>query len=162
MNVEDIEIRRPRAAEADALTRIAHTAKRHWGYREELIDLWKPDLTVTADFIDAHTVYCAVHGTQVLGFYALSSEGNAFELEHMWIDPPHMGARVGARLFAHAVETVQCAGGLRLTIAADPHAEGFYRRMGARRIGEVPSTPAGRMLPLLVVEIDALEGSHSP
>ena len=102
-----------------------------------------------------------MHGAHVLGFYALSCEGNAFELEHMWIDPPHMRARVGARLFAHAIETVRCVGGERMTIAADPHAEGLYRRMHARRIGKVPSTPAGRMLPLLIVEIDAFDASHS-
>jgi GNAT superfamily N-acetyltransferase len=162
MNVEDIEIRRGRSAEADALTGVAHAAKRRWGYPEELIDLWTPDLTVPADFVDTHPVYCAVSGTQILGFYALSRDRDIFELEHMWIDPPYMRAGVGARLFAHAVETVRRAGGSRLRIAADPNAEGFYRRMGAGRIGEVPSTPAGRMLPLFVVEIDSLGASHSP
>jgi hypothetical protein len=39
-----------------------------------------------------------------------------------------------------------------LRIASDPFAEGFYRRMGARRVGVVPSTPRGRTLPLLLLD----------
>jgi hypothetical protein len=44
-------------------------------------------------------------------------------------------------------------GGARLDIAADPHAEGFYLHVGAHRVGVVPSTPAGRVLPLLAVHL---------
>jgi hypothetical protein len=40
-------------------------------------------------------------------------------------------------------------------ITADPNAEGFSTRLGARRVGEVPSTPAGRMLPRLEVTVTA-------
>jgi hypothetical protein len=39
---------------------------------------------------------------------------------------------------------------------------GFYRRMGARRVDEVPSTPAGRMLPLLVVDLGEGENEATP
>jgi hypothetical protein len=39
---------------------------------------------------------------------------------------------------------------VRLSVLADPNAAGFYRRIGARDIGEAPSDAiAGRMLPLL-------------
>jgi hypothetical protein len=39
----------------------------------------------------------------------------------------------------------------RLLIQSDPFAEGFYLRLGADRIGEVPSQALpGRVLPLLV------------
>src|SRR5207302_7733682 len=40
-----------------------------------------------------------------------------------------------------------------LEIASDPNAQGFYRRMGARPVGFVPSRPRGRRLPLLVVDV---------
>jgi hypothetical protein len=43
-----------------------------------------------------------------------------------------------------------------LEIAAEPNAEGFYRKMGAQSIGETPSASIpGRMLPLLRVRIPA-------
>ena len=37
----------------------------------------------------------------------------------------------------------------RVRVVSDPHATGFYRRYGAREIGDVPSTPAPRRLPML-------------
>jgi hypothetical protein len=38
-------------------------------------------------------------------------------------------------------------------IASDPHAEGFYRRLGARRVRWVASKPAGRRLPRLALDL---------
>ncbi|MFZ2361702.1 MAG: GNAT family N-acetyltransferase [Anaerolineae bacterium] len=140
--------------DAPRLTAIAHAAKRHWGYSDELIALWDADLTVTPQFIDHHPVFCAVQEDKIVGFYALVRQGDTFELEHMWVDPQHTGAGIGTRLFEHAVRTVRSLGGSRLTIVSDPHAEGFYRRMGASRVGEAPSRPEGRTLPGMILVIE--------
>jgi GNAT superfamily N-acetyltransferase len=148
-------IRRARGADAERLTAIAHAAKRHWGYPARWIRLWRADLTLTPRFIARHPVYCAERGGAVVGFYALSGRGAERELEHMWVDPPHMGGGVGTVLFRHALATLRAGGGRRLRIAADPHAAGFYRALGARLAGEVASRPRGRTLPLLVVDIAA-------
>jgi GNAT superfamily N-acetyltransferase len=67
--------------------------------------------------------------------------------------PAHIGCGVGARLLDHAVVTLRAEGVRVLRIASDQHAEGFYLAMGARRVGEVASTPCGRTLPLLVIEV---------
>jgi hypothetical protein len=42
-----------------------------------------------------------------------------------------------------------------LELSADPNAEGFYQRMGARRIGEVPAEMEGqpRILPRMSIEV---------
>ena len=149
----DIVIRRGLPSEAPALTRVAHAAKRHWKYPEDWIRLWRDALTVTPGFVARHSVCCAIRGASMLGFYALSGAGLVRELEHLWVLPAHIGRGVGARLLDHAVVTLRAEGARVLRIAADPHAEGFYLAMGARRVGEVASTPRGRMLPLLVVEV---------
>jgi predicted N-acetyltransferase YhbS len=65
-----------------------------------------------------------------------------------------MGAGVGTLLFEHAVQTVRSMGGSIMNIVSDPHAEGFYRRMGASRAGHVPSRIAGRLLPLMRLVIE--------
>ncbi len=70
----------------------------------------------------------------------------------MWVAPERVGGG-GAALFAHAVETARAEGASQLRISSDPNAEGFYVKMGARRVGEVPSRPPGRMLPLLVFRL---------
>lgn len=149
----EVTIRPAGPDDAEAMTRIAHQAKRHWGYADELIELWRPDLTVTRSFIDSHPVFLAVRGADLLGFYALSNEGDVFELEHMWVDPIHIGRGIGAALFTHAVATVVSFGGSVLEIASDPNAQGFYERMGAVRTGAVPSRPEGRVLPRLSFRI---------
>jgi GNAT superfamily N-acetyltransferase len=155
MTTASLEMRRARASDAAALTRIAHAAKRHWGYSDALIELWNDELTVTTDFVDAHPVYVATRGATVVGFYALSHENDVFELEHMWVDPPHIGNGVGRQLFTHAVATARALGGALLAIAADPNAEAFYSGLGARRAGEIASTPPGRVLPLLFFDLAA-------
>jgi predicted N-acetyltransferase YhbS len=75
----------------------------------------------------------------------------------MWVDPRWMGAGIGRRLFAHLLRRLRRDGVARLTIASDPHAEGFYRKLGARRVGSVASTPRGRRLPLLTLRVPASE-----
>jgi GNAT superfamily N-acetyltransferase len=155
-----VHVRRARPQDAERLTELAYAAKRHWNYPEPWIELWRADLTVTASFVRGHPVYCAVVDRRVIGFYALSRRRGEFELEHMWVQPEYMGHGVGKRLFAHAVETARAAGGTLLRIAADPNAVDFYRRMGAHRVGAVPSTPEGRQLPLLVVELRGSSQAH--
>ena len=142
-------IRRAVAADAEALTVIAHAAKRHWRYPEAWIALWRGDLTLTPQFIERYPVYCAVEADTVVAVSALVFAAADCELEHFWVAPTRMGTGLGRALFAHAVERCRGIGARRLWINADPNAEGFYERMGARRVGEVPSTPAGRMLPRL-------------
>jgi hypothetical protein len=52
-----------------------------------------------------------------------------------------------------AIQRAAARGASVLRIASDPHAEGFYRRFGARLVGYVESLPAGRRLPRLELEL---------
>jgi len=146
-------IRRTVPADASALTAVAHAAKRHWRYPEEWIALWRRELTVTPAFIERYPVHCAVDGDAIVGFYALVFAAADCELEHCWVVPARIGTGVGRRLFAHAAALARAVGAPRLWVTADPNAEGFYRGLGAHRVGTVRSTPAGRMLPRLVLSL---------
>ena len=146
-----ITIRRARPAEGEILTRIAHAAKRHWGYSEEWIRLWRKDLSVDQTFIRGNRVFVATVVDEPVAFYALTGSGREHELEHFWVDPEHMNKGIGRRLFAHAVKTARSSGADSIKIVSDPHAEGFYLQMGADRVGEHASQPPGRMLPVLSV-----------
>jgi GNAT superfamily N-acetyltransferase len=125
----EVAIDRALPSHAEALTRLAHAAKRHWRYAEADIARWKAALTLTPDFIARHAVYRATLGGDAVAFYAVTGEGAARVLEHFWVAPAHIGTGVGRRL------------------------KGFYLKAGARRVGEVPSTPPGRTLPLLVLTL---------
>ncbi len=69
-----------------------------------------------------------------------------------------MGRGVGRALFEHARKVAAEAGATVVEIDADPYAEPFYLRMGARRVGEVQSEVDGqpRVRPLLHLEVGAV------
>src|ERR1043166_205185 len=138
-----IEIHRATADHAEALTRLAHAAKGHWGYPAEWIDHWKTDLTITAEFIAANEVFIATIENEIAGCCALVTAHGLAELEHMWIDPKQMGKGVGRALFEQATQRASALGFTELELSADPHAEGFYERMGAQRIGEMAAEMFG-------------------
>jgi len=148
--------------QADLLTQIAHEAKRHWHYPETWIALWRTTLTITPDFIESNKAYVAVVDGEVSGFYILIDSGEKAILDHMWLKPSYIGRGVGRELFAHAVETAISLGASSIEIEADPNAEGFYLRMGARKIGEnqyeIEGSP--RVLPLLIVDLKGDELSQ--
>jgi len=152
----DIQIRRAKPEEAAVLTEIAHAAKRHWGYPENWIEHWKGDLTITRDFISNHEVYVAVTDKEIAGRCALVVKDSQAELEHMWIRPQHMGAGYGKALFVHVMQRAATLKADAVELSADPNAEGFYRHMGAMRIGEVRSEIDGqpRVLPRMTVDPD--------
>jgi GNAT superfamily N-acetyltransferase len=149
------EVIRAAPSDADALTRIAHAAKRHWGYPERWIALWRNDLTVTSDFISGNEVFVAKSGEELIGFYALAFDDDKAELEHLWVRPDHIGCGAGRKLFEHARSRAASMGVAVMEISSDPNAEGFYLKMGARRVGEVVSEIEGsrRALPRLVFDI---------
>ena len=151
-----MQIVRARVEDADVLTAIAHAAKRHWGYPETWIVAWRDVLTMRPEFIAENTAYCAVEDDGAIGFYVLTTEDNGLHLDHLWILPSAMGRGIGRALFEHAAkEAIRLCFNL-IKIEADPNAEGFYKRMGATRVGTACSEVCGeaRELPLLVYQVE--------
>jgi GNAT superfamily N-acetyltransferase len=153
--VEDTTIRRATTSDAPALTAVAHAAKRHWGYPERWIELWKDALTITPDFISNNQVYVAFVDDEIAGFSALVVTEDEVWLEHLWVLPKHIGKGLGKTLFIHAAGVAATTGAKAMEIESDPYAEGFYNLMGAKRVGEVVSTIEGdkRVLPLLAFDL---------
>lgn len=146
-----MEIIRAKPEDADALTEIAHAAKRFWGYPEYWIEAWRDILTMRPDFIAANIAFRATEENRTAGFYVLTTEEDGLHLDHLWIQPSSMRRGIGRALFAHAAEQAKTAGFDTIKIEADPNAEGFYQRMGAQRVGTSISQVDGqsRELPLM-------------
>jgi GNAT superfamily N-acetyltransferase len=150
-----VEIRRASPGDADALTRIAFAAKRYWEYPERWISHWSETLTITPELVRDNEVYAAVSDGEPFGFYALAGTGHELELEHLWVSPAWIGSGTGRLLFEHAMDRAASRGAQHVEIEADPNAEGFYLRMGARRAGENVYEIDGqrRVLPRMAVEL---------
>lgn len=135
---DELRIRRGSSGEAETLTEIALAAKRHWQYPEEWMALWRKSLTVTDRYLEEHEVFVGEVGGKIAGFYALTQPVGRWELDHLWVQPDFMRRGIGRALFTHAVERLeQLSPGAILEIEADPNAESFYLRMGAKRVGEI-------------------------
>lgn len=149
-----VRIRRATPEDTATLTQIAHDAKRHWGYPDHWIQHWRDDLTISDDFINSNPVYVAEHEGTVVGFYALVVGQAKAVLDHLWVTPEHIGSGIGKQLFLHAMQGAAERNVTAVEISSDPHAEGFYQKMGAYRMGETVSETAGepRILPLLEVD----------
>ena len=150
-----MEIVRAEGGDAGVLTRIAFASKRHWGYPERWIEVWREALTVTPEFVGRNEVYMAAVDGEPGGFYTLVGDSEEVELEHLWVLPERIGSGIGRALFDHAVSRTAALGAGTLKIEADPNAEGFYTRMGATRLGENVYEIEGqeRVLPLLAVDL---------
>ncbi len=139
-----------RPEEAVALSELAFRSKAHWGYDAEFLQACRGELTLTADFIEAKEVRLLENGERALGFYSLVPWNSDVELGHFFVDPDYIGQGIGLVLWNDAVARAVVLGYRRLIIESDPNAEEFYSKLGAERIGEVPSrVQAGRFLPLL-------------
>jgi GNAT superfamily N-acetyltransferase len=146
-----ISIRRAVPSDSERATELARSAKAHWGYPSEWLDAWDADLKITATDIERHATFLASLDDEVVGVCQLQeSDAHAF-LEHVWVDPRAHGQGVGRALVEHARDA---AHGI-IAIVADPHAERFYLRLGARRVGEIAAPMPGapeRTLPLLELD----------
>ncbi len=145
-------VRRARPEEAEALSALCKRSKAHWGYDAQFMALSDASLTISRELIETGRVLVAQdgHGT-LLGIASLAPlKNDVWDLLHMFVDPPAIGAGAGKLLFTSIAQLARAQGGRMLSIMSDPNAENFYLRMGARRTGEAPSDAVpGRMLPML-------------
>ena len=143
-------IRAARADEADLLGALALRAKAHWGYDAAILAAYRDELTVTPEGIAAHTFRVATTDARPCGFYQLRVAGTTARLNDLWVEPGVIGQGIGRALWEDAVFIARGRGCHEVLVQSDPHAEGFYRAMGAVRIGTQPSTILlGVALPLL-------------
>lgn len=144
-------IRTATSADVVRLSEIAAAAKAHWGYPPAWLEQWRAALTITPEDLSRWAVRVATDAVGApVGFAAAAVARPRWTVEHLWVDPSAMGQGVGRALLRDALRRAQAAGAIGLVIVSDPHAAGFYRRLGGRPAGvllaEMPGAP-GRTLP---------------
>lgn len=134
-------VREAKPEEQRELTRLCVRATMHAGYDEAFIDRTMPALTITVPLISANCVQVAENSTgEIVGVVAVTPtalQGIA-QLYGLYVDPARWKRGIGRTLFGAAVARAKRIRAGALMITAEPSAEGFYKRMGAIRIGEGP------------------------
>ncbi|OKJ39169.1 GNAT family N-acetyltransferase [Streptomyces sp. CB01580] len=148
--MNEVCLRTAEPYEAGVLTALTRRSKAHWGYPQATLDRMAGMLSISSATIrDGHVVVAERDGV-VTGYYQITGEPPHGELADLFLEPEAIGTGLGRTLWEHAVDSAHSAGFHTLTLESDPHAEGFYLRMGAERIGEREVAP-GRTLPVLRV-----------
>ncbi len=144
-------------SDSDRLTRLSFSSKRYWNYPEQYFDTWETELTISKEYIDSNHVFICEEDGKCIGYYSIArlpgdiyAGDNDFTiekgdwLEHLFIDPDHIGKGYGTKLMKHMLGFCGKMPIKTIKIMADPHSKGFYAGMGADYKHECPSSIPGR------------------
>lgn len=157
-------IRPAKQEEAKILTKISFESKGYWDYPPEYFEVWNNELTINTEYIENNKVFVYELDGGIVGYYSIVElyedievSGikieKGFWLEHMFIQPRHIGKGIGSRMFHHMRIICRKEGISELKILADPNSKGFYEKMGCEYLDEFPSTIKNRTTPFLRLEI---------
>ena len=131
-----VTITRASAEDAQQLTRLCRASSSYQGVYAEAIST----VELTPGYIAEHQVFLAAdEDAHLLGFYSLIRDPP--ELDMLFVADEAQGRGVGRLLVDHMIEQARQIGLVGVRVVSHPSAEGFYRRVGARRIGTVPAKP---------------------
>ena len=148
-------IRRVAPRESSLATQLVTRSKALWGYDADFIAQCRDELVLDESYIRTHHVEFAEHDGWPVGLLSLEHvSDHEVELGRLFVEPAFVKRGVGRFLLSRAAEVSRLRKYTRLRIIGDPHASGFYSRLGARAIGSVESaTIPGRRLPLFQLDL---------
>ncbi len=153
----EIHLRPARLEEAEYLSALVIRSKAYWGYSADFMAACAGELRVERESLTNSLFRCTVAelGQAIAGYYLLQRRSpTQWELEALFVDPPHLGQGIGRQLIEHAKSTTASLGAGSILIQSDPHAASFYRAVGGRRLNhrESDSIP-GRFLPVFSIDV---------
>ncbi|MEO1049280.1 MAG: GNAT family N-acetyltransferase [Bacteroidota bacterium] len=144
----DLSFRHAKASDIPVLNQISAASKAYWGYPEEWLQRWQPDLMVNAEHLTENTVFVIQVGDRLIGFCSIAEEASFYEVLHLWVLPEFIGKGMGKSLLQHSLkQTVKLPKMIR--VEADPNAAPFYESQGFETFDRVESYPKGRFLPVM-------------
>lgn len=136
MRETDVTIRRATGRDAQRLTALVRGSRAYLGKYAPMVAGYR----VGADYIAAHRVFLAADpADRLLGFYALLVEEG--ELDLMFVADRAQGLGIGRRLAEHMKAEARARGLASVRVVSHPPSEGFYRSVGAQRVGTCPAAP---------------------
>lgn len=150
-----ITLRPARVSEVDDLTELCLRSKASWGYDASFMEACRAELTMTPEKIETSHVQVAEIEGKIVGVARVCFANGEAELAALFVEPRAQRTGLGRALFDWAVAECRAHGVATMSIEADPDAAVFYRRMGARDVGSVPSgSIPGRLLPKLEIVLN--------
>lgn len=145
-----LHILRPIAEDFSELSDLCFTVKRHWGYPDYLLEMWKEELTITPRFMRNNQMVKVQNETgKIVAFGHITNAGQdgLFEIRHLWVLPEFIDSNVARVLLAHLEGKVKEKSTIK--VVADPNMKKFYQQNGYHKVAETQSKPDGLKLPVL-------------
>lgn len=140
--------------DAQNLTDLTFRSKAHWGYSSEQLEIWRDDLTVTANYIVENEVYVLFVETKIIGYYSWSKQSDgSIELNNLFVDPPFIGQGFGKILMQDFLARIKERGINMIQLFSEPQAENFYSRFGFKTVGQHQSSIKDRFLPIMELKL---------
>jgi N-acetylglutamate synthase-like GNAT family acetyltransferase len=144
-------IRRAEIADLPALNRLVQAAGAYQGDYRSILDGYR----VTENQVTRDQMFLAEEAGVLRGFYSLVLSPEP-ELDLMFVADAAQGTGLGRLLFDHLKATAAALGIERIKIVSHPPSEGFYRKMGAVRVGvKAPTAKATWPRPILELSVAA-------
>lgn len=160
----EFTIRRAKASDALFLTSISLGAKRYWNYSEEYVETWHDELTITEQYIEENRVFVAQKKDTIIGYCSMVEVKEecwkneifikpGYWLEHIFIRPAYIRSGIGSKLIEELTYYCRENNIENLNILSDSNVNGFYDKIGAIYIKDMPSTSQGREVCLFKLHI---------
>jgi len=141
-------IRAAKPTEREALEELQRRSSTHHPLYREQLEAHPDAIELPSEQITAGHVRVAEHDGELLGFAVLlEREGEACELDGLFVEPGRMRGGVGRRLVEDTVRMARQRGARRIDVVANPQAVAFYEAVGFVTTGEDQTRfgPAPRM-----------------
>lgn len=135
--------------DADVLTSLTLKSKAHWGYNAAQMAAWQAQLDFRDNYIENHEVYKLVVNNVLVGYYSYFNNNDAIVLDKLFVLPQYIGKGFGRLLVEDFLQRIRNTGHTKVTLEADPNAEGFYATFGFKTTHYEPTETEERFLPAM-------------
>ncbi|MGE0008781.1 MAG: GNAT family N-acetyltransferase [Parvibaculaceae bacterium] len=142
--------------DVELLSDLAMRSKASHGYDGAFLAQCREELAIHPHTLNERDVWIAEKDAAIIGFFALEPpKDGVCEVNPIFVEPRLQQAGVGRRLWRKLEERARFAGASAVGLDSDPHAVGFYEKMGCRMTGWSPSgSIPGRLLPRMEKRLD--------
>src|SRR5437879_51284 len=150
-----LEVLRAASRNVEQINAVIEAAKRSWNYDQGYLEAAIPLLRIDEEYLGRCACFEARLDRRIVGFGAVEKRDAVVAvLEHLWVLPSVQRRGIGRTLFVKCSEAARQEGCRVMQIVSDAPAEGFYRKLGAKLIGERPSRiRGGPAFPVLEAEL---------
>lgn len=130
---------------------IIYEGKKYWGYAEEDVQRYMKAVGIyDENYFQNGFGFIVERDKETVGFYLFKTDEDPIHLNHFHLNTKFIGQGYGRLLWSHCIAEAKKKHWTEFTFWSDPNSFGFYTRMGALKIGDLPMiTVPGKMAPIM-------------